>query len=110
MAERRKNAHTAQLDQITAQAFYHYNAPPHPKQIAEAQAALKRGIDEDWQASVQRYPDVLEYFYGLVEFTLPDDDDPAVKDPPLSALNGQRKSNRRNNTVPPVAALPPASY
>ncbi|GAB0137395.1 hypothetical protein EsDP_00005660 [Epichloe bromicola] len=95
LAERRKNAHTAHLEQITAHAFYHYNAPPHPNQIADAQAALKRGIDEDWQASVQRYPEVLEYFFGLAELTLPGDDDPAVKDPPLSALNGQRKATRR---------------
>ncbi|KAG5979031.1 hypothetical protein E4U55_005643 [Claviceps digitariae] len=96
LAERRKNAHTTHLDQITAHAFYHYNAPPHPNQIADAQAALKRGIDEDWQASVQRYPEVLEYFFSLVEMTLPGDHEPAVKDPPLSALNGQRKAHRRS--------------
>ncbi|KAG5953713.1 hypothetical protein E4U53_003505 [Claviceps sorghi] len=96
LAERRKNAHSTHLDQITAHAFYHYNAPPHPNEIADAQAALKRGIDEDWQASVQRYPEVLEYFFSLVEMTLPGDHEPAVKDPPLSALNGQRKANRRS--------------
>ncbi|KAK9435287.1 serine/threonine protein phosphatase [Metarhizium brunneum] len=96
LTERRKNAHTTHLDQITAHSFYHYNAPPHPNQIAEAQGALKRGIDEDWQASVQRYPEVLEYFYGLVELSLPADDEPAVKDPPLSALNGHRKATRRS--------------
>jgi len=99
LAERRKNAHTAHLDQISAHAFYHYNAPPHPNQIADAQAMLKRGIDEDWQASVQRYPEVLEYYFGLVELTLPADDEPAVKDPPLSALNGgSRKAIRRAGT------------
>lgn len=99
LAERRKNAHTVHLDQMAAHAFYHYNAPPHPNQIADAQAALKRGIDEDWQASVQRYPEVLEYYFGLVELTLPADDEPAVKDPPLSALNGHhhRKAARRQN-------------
>lgn len=48
--------------------------------------ALKRGVDEDWQTSVQRYPEVLQYFYSLVELSLPGDDDPMVKDPPLSAL------------------------
>ncbi|QUC16865.1 uncharacterized protein UV8b_01106 [Ustilaginoidea virens] len=96
LTERRKNAHSTHLDQITAHAFYHYNAPPHPNQIADAQATLKRGIDEDWQASVQRYPEVLEYFFSLVELTLPGDSEPAVKDPPLSALNGQRKATRRS--------------
>ncbi|PHH85124.1 hypothetical protein CDD83_864 [Cordyceps sp. RAO-2017] len=100
LAERRKNAHTTHLDQISAHAFYHYNAPPHPNQIADAQATLKRGIDEDWQASVQRYPEVLEYYFGLVELTLPADDEAAVKDPPLSALTGHRKATRRGGPGP----------
>ncbi|PFH61980.1 hypothetical protein XA68_15642 [Ophiocordyceps unilateralis] len=108
LAERRKNAHTIHLDQMAAHAFYHYNAPPHPNQIADAQAGLKRGIDEDWQASVQRYPEVLEYYFGLVELTLPADDEPTVKDPPLSALNGHhhRKAGRRQNhhSLPDVAS------
>lgn len=95
LADRRKNSHSDQMDRIHSQAWYHYNARPHPQQIADAEAALKRGIDEDWQASVQRYPEVLEYFFNLVELTLPSDDDPAVRDPPLSALNGHRKAARR---------------
>ncbi|EQK98310.1 hypothetical protein G6O67_000655 [Ophiocordyceps sinensis] len=119
LAERRKNAHTTHLDQISAHAFYHYNAPPHPNQIADAQATLKRGIDEDWQASVQRYPEVLEYYFGLVELTLPADDEPAVKDPPLSALTGHRKATRRagggdgsssNNSGPFAAVAAPPSF
>jgi hypothetical protein len=95
LTERRKTAHTTHLDRITAHAYYHYHQPPHPSQIAEAQQQLKRGIDEDWQASVQRYPEVLEYFFSLVELTLPSDDDPTVKDPPLSGINGHRKPQRR---------------
>ncbi|KYK59391.1 serine/threonine protein phosphatase [Drechmeria coniospora] len=99
LSERRKNAHTSHLDQMTAHTFYHYNAPPHPNQIADAQATLKRGLDDDWQASVQRYPEILEYYFGLVELTIPDDNDSAVKDPPLSALNGQRKAMRRRTVA-----------
>ncbi|KAH8781284.1 hypothetical protein F5883DRAFT_169984 [Diaporthe sp. PMI_573] len=41
----------------------------------------------------QVYP-VLEYFYSLVDYTLPEDDDPLVRDPPLSALSGRRKARR----------------
>ncbi|KAL7789051.1 hypothetical protein V8C37DRAFT_411407 [Trichoderma ceciliae] len=115
LAERRKTAHSAHLDHITAHAFYHYNAPPHPNQIAEAQATLKRGIDEDWQASVQRYPEVLEYFYSLIELTLPADDEAAVKNPPLTAP--PRKPSRRAGsisasagTAPPPAIAPPSSF
>ena len=96
LSERRKIAHSSHLDRITAHAYYHYNAPPHPSQLSEAQAALKRGIDEDWQASVQRYPEVLEYFYGLVELTLPANDEPSVKEPPLGALVSSRKVSRRS--------------
>ncbi|KAL7899366.1 hypothetical protein HDV63DRAFT_403406 [Trichoderma sp. SZMC 28014] len=106
LAERRKTAHSAHLDHITAHAFYHYNAPPHPNQIAEAQATLKRGIDEDWQASVQRYPEVLEYFYSLIELTLPADDEAAVKNPPLTAP--ARKPTRRAGSISVSAGTPAA--
>ncbi|KAI1845811.1 hypothetical protein JX265_000010 [Neoarthrinium moseri] len=96
LTERRKLQHQNHLDHLTQQAYHYYHAPPHPSQLDHANAALKRGVDEDWQASVQRYPEVLEYFYSLVELSLPSDDEPAVKDPPLSALNGSRKTNRRS--------------
>ncbi|KAK3956180.1 hypothetical protein QBC32DRAFT_203536 [Pseudoneurospora amorphoporcata] len=95
LTERRKTAHATHLDDITAHAWQYYQAPPHPNQLASAQAKLKRGIDEDWQASVQRYPEVLEYFYSLVELTLPDDGDASVKDPPLNALSGPRRLSTR---------------
>ncbi|TDZ38881.1 hypothetical protein C8034_v005898 [Colletotrichum sidae] len=102
LTERRKIAHTAALERITATAYHYYHAQPHPDEIAQAQANLKRGIDEDWQSSVQRYPEVLEYFYSLVHLELPLDTDPAVKDPPLSALSGSRKPSRRSQ--PPAIA------
>jgi hypothetical protein len=96
LTERRKAAHAQHLERLSAHAYHYYHSQPHPNELASAQAQLKRGIDEDWQASVQRYPEVLEYFYSLVELTLPDDNEQAVKDPPLSALNGgPRKGARR---------------
>ncbi|KAI0484725.1 hypothetical protein GGR56DRAFT_38969 [Xylariaceae sp. FL0804] len=101
LSERRKVAHSQHLEQLRVHASYYYNQPPHPNDIASAQANLKHGIDEDWQASVQRYPEVLEYFFGLVGTTLPEDHDPAVKDPPLSALNGARKPPRQSASVAP---------
>ncbi|KAK6194211.1 hypothetical protein LQW54_011671 [Pestalotiopsis sp. IQ-011] len=103
LTDRRKATHASVESHIQQRAWSYYNAPPHPQELAQAQAALKRGIDEDWQASVQRYPEVLEYFYSLVDLSLPADDDAAVKDPPLSALNGVRKTNRRSMAVPPTA-------
>lgn len=72
-------------------------APPiHPisvqqlqSQIAEAHADFKRGIDLDWKASVLRYPEVLDYFYSLVELRLPSDDDARVIQPPFAAAGYQ---------------------
>jgi hypothetical protein len=107
LTERRKTAHAQHLERLQAHSYHYYRAPPHPSQIADAQAQLKRGIDEDWQSSVQRYPEVLEYFYSLVELTLPDDNENAVKDPPLSALNGPRsKPGRRVGAATTVASGP----
>lgn len=31
---------------------------------------LRRGIDEDWRMAVQRYPEVLDYFYTMVGWTV----------------------------------------
>ncbi|KAJ8113413.1 hypothetical protein OPT61_g4453 [Boeremia exigua] len=72
-------------------------APPiHPvyiqqlqSQIAEAHTDFKRGIDLDWKASVLRYPEVLDYFYSLVELRLPSDDDMRVARPPFAAADYQ---------------------
>jgi hypothetical protein len=107
LTERRKAAHAQHLERLSAHAYHYYHSQPHPNELAAAQAQLKRGIDEDWQASVQRYPEVLEYFYSLVELTLPDDNEQAVKDPPLSALNGgPRKGARRVGAATTVASGP----
>jgi hypothetical protein len=106
LTEQRKAAHAQHLDRLSAHAYHYYHSAPHPNELAAAQAQLKRGIDEDWQASVQRYPEVLEYFYSLVELTLPDDNETAVKDPPLSALSGPRKGARRVGAATTVASGP----
>lgn len=99
---RRMQAHEQHMERVTAQAYHYYHAPPHPNDITAAQATLKRGIDEDWQSSVQRYPEVLEYYFSLVDLVLPNDNDPMVQDPPLSALSGSRKVTRRAIFAPPA--------
>lgn len=48
-----------------------------------ADAALKRKINQLWCEAVQTYPSSLDHFYSLADFSLPSDDDPAVRDPPL---------------------------
>lgn len=58
-------------------------------QIGEANAEVKRGIDADWRASVLRYPEVLDYFYSLVELKLPSDRSPRVVEPPFAVAGYQ---------------------
>ncbi|RSL82310.1 hypothetical protein CEP51_005232 [Fusarium floridanum] len=41
----------------------------------------RQETNEAWAANVLRYPDTLEHFFGLVEYTFPNDGDPAVTDP-----------------------------
>lgn len=48
-----------------------------------ADAALKRKINQLWCEAVQTYPSSLDHFYSLADFSVPSDDDPAVRDPPL---------------------------
>lgn len=42
---------------------------------------------------------MLEYFYGLVDLNIPSDDDPGVRDPPLSALGGVAMGRERERKV-----------
>ena len=97
LADKRKTAHSEHLDRINSQAYYQYNMRPHPQTIQDAEDNLKRGIDEDWKNSVSRYPEVLSYFFNLVELSIPSDDDPQVREPALPGPNGHRKAPRRSH-------------
>ncbi|KAH7019510.1 hypothetical protein EDB80DRAFT_701010 [Ilyonectria destructans] len=94
LVEQRKEAHMAHLHRVAED-----HPPPHLSEIAAAQARLKQGMSEDWQASVQRYPEVSKYFYSLVRLDLPYDDQSAVRNPPLGALNGSRIARRNNEAT-----------
>lgn len=91
----RKQAHLAYLASLpNYEIFMRYsgNPPIHPMyisqlqgQIQDAHTELKRGIDADWRSSVLRYPEVLDYFYSLVDLRLPDDRSQCVVEPPFAA-------------------------
>jgi hypothetical protein len=98
LTNRRKTLHSSTIQHITDRAYHYYHAPPHPSELIAADAELKRGIDDDWKASVQRYPEVLEYFYGLVDLSLPGEEEDGVRDPPLSALGGGKRGVRVRST------------
>ncbi|PSR83682.1 hypothetical protein BD289DRAFT_461227 [Coniella lustricola] len=104
LSDARKAAHAAHINRITQHAAIYFSAPPHPSEIEDAQRELKRAIDEDWQVSVQRYPEVLQYYYGLVDFTVPDEDAPSIQSPPLLAGMRQPLPKRRMGGVDTSAA------
>ncbi|KAF3006659.1 hypothetical protein E8E13_008312 [Curvularia kusanoi] len=95
----RQTAQTAYLNSLPnyeiymrfsgAPPIHHFAIQQLQSQIAEAHADFKRGIDLDWKASVLRYPEVLDYFYSLVELRLPNDDDNRVVQPPFAAAGYQ---------------------
>jgi hypothetical protein len=120
----RKAAHSAYLASLPNYSIYmQYSGHPpiHPmyidnlqRQIAEAHAELKRGIDADWRASVLRYPEVLDYFYSLVELKLPSERSSRVVEPPFAAagyadtgfmvhsrLGKEKKKKRRDSSLAP---------
>lgn len=113
LTTRRKDLHTAHIRRLTDRAYRYYGTPPHPQELANAELELKRGVDEDWKAAVQRYPEVLDYYYGLVDLSLPGDDEAQVSDPPMSALAGGKQRvrlrhhsserKRRRSRVEPIA-------
>jgi hypothetical protein len=95
LSSTRKQAHSAYLASLPNYSIYmQYSGHPpiHPVyvaqlqgQIAEAHAELKRGTDADWRASVLRYPDVLNYFYSLIDLRIPSERSPRVVEPPFAA-------------------------
>ncbi|KAF2757809.1 hypothetical protein EJ05DRAFT_424993, partial [Pseudovirgaria hyperparasitica] len=95
MTKVRNTAHTTYLSSLPYYSIYMQysgNPPLHPvavqqlqHQIREAHAELKRGIDADWRASIQRYPEVLDYFFSLVELRLPNHPLGSMEPPPFGA-------------------------
>jgi hypothetical protein len=91
MVEIRKQQYEAHLGTIPYYELYKIYAgrPPIPPpqlhelrmQMSAAQGAYQRGIDEDWKNSLQRYPEVLDYYFNLVEFKLPGEKSVAVQEP-----------------------------
>jgi hypothetical protein len=75
-------------------------------QMSTAQIAYQRGIDEDWKNSLQRYPEVLDYYFNLVEFKLPAEKSVAVQEPVfggrVDSEMKRRESKARKNMPPPM--------
>lgn len=122
LSAHRKAAHAAYLASLpnyTVYMQYSGHPPIHPgyiaqlqTQISDAHAELKRGIDADWRASVLRYPEVLDYFYSLIEIQIPSARSPRVVEPPFAAASYTdrgfgppkelKKKKRRDSIQPSV--------
>lgn len=67
-------------------------------------ADTKHKLNQLWRDAIRTFPETLKYFYSLAEFTLPPDDDPAVRDPPLPArrpMRGRHIKQERSETSGP---------
>lgn len=72
----RMEAHRNYLQSLPYYTLYHqYNGRPplNPQQlanihsqIARANVILQQGVDQDWRTSCLRYPEILDYYLGLV--------------------------------------------
>ncbi|KAH0541458.1 hypothetical protein FGG08_004067 [Glutinoglossum americanum] len=93
LVSHRNHQHQMHINYLHQSAATYHLRGVDPWTIEQAEIELKRGIDEDWRQSVRRYPEVLDYFYGLVDLNLPSDSAPQVADPPLDG--GLRKLRGR---------------
>jgi hypothetical protein len=78
-------------------------------QMAAAQSAYQRGIDEDWKNSLQRYPEVLDYYFNLVEFKLPGEKSVAVQEPVFGGRvdpEMKRRESKGRKRMPPMQPPP----
>ncbi|KAF4337449.1 serine threonine phosphatase [Fusarium beomiforme] len=66
----------------------------------------KENVNEAWRDSVQRYPEVLEYYFRLIELTLPAEADPRVKEPPLGKLQRELPRMQRPDMSSDLWARP----
>ncbi|RSL68855.1 hypothetical protein CEP53_002420 [Fusarium sp. AF-6] len=86
-----------------------------------ASGLSRQETNEAWAANVFRYPETIEHFFSLVEYTLPSDGEPAVTDPkprpPHSIFPRPRGTRHRHNyrekpsyREEPIWRSPPSSY
>lgn len=92
-----KDAHALRLDQLAAQSLYHHGPGARPARAAidRAHGEYRHNVNRAWRCAVQRYPEVLDYFFSVVHLSVPADNDPAVRNPPYTKLGTLRTASRR---------------
>ncbi|CAK1357495.1 hypothetical protein CB0940_07775 [Cercospora beticola] len=110
MRAMRVEAHRNYLQTLPFYTLYHrYNgAPPLApaqlqlihSQINAAHHTLQQGVDQDWRTSCMQYPQVLDYYFNLVNVRLPNDNDPMIADPRFGApKDPPRRVKERRESV-----------
>lgn len=111
-------AHLATIPYYDLYKIYSGRPPISPAQLHElrmqmstAQNAYQRGIDEDWKNSLQRYPEVLDYYFDLIEFKLPSDKSVAVQEPVFgrrvdAEAKGKESKGRKRMMMQPPPLVP----
>lgn len=125
MRRQQYEAHLESLPCYNLYKIYKGSPPISPPQLYQlqlginaAKRALQSGIDADWQASLQKYPEVLDHFFSLVELTVPSDKSLAQTPPQFGSKkrrDSMEKSKPTRHKPPPISpgaqsAFPPGAY
>jgi hypothetical protein len=86
--------------------------------MRQAREYLQQGLNQDWAACLQKYPETLDYYFGLVSVEVPGDDDPRVEQPVVMGGQGERKRRKKDRIkeggfgggMPPVQNNQPFAY
>lgn len=92
LADHHETEYRERIIEIESCPAPYYNSPQFFEELDHEEAKLKFNINEAWKASVQRYPEVLKYFYSLVDISRPNDSDDCVTSPPIYPNDVMRPS------------------
>lgn len=105
----RKAQYEAELAAIPCYTVFHRwngNPPIHAVQLAHlhaemghARARHQQRIDQDWRGVCLRYPEVLDYYFAMVEYSVPHPDDAMLTDPQFGRPVDQRRLKARRDSI-----------
>lgn len=85
--------------------------------MRQAYEHMHRTLDKDWQNCLQKYPELLDYYFSLVGVELPDEEDARVEHPTITNGEKKRKKDKKGrgisegfSGVPPIPANVPFGY
>ncbi|KAL1305558.1 hypothetical protein AAFC00_007165 [Neodothiora populina] len=78
--------------------------PPHQlenlkAQIHQAWEHMHRTLDKDWQNCLQKYPELLDYYFSLVKLEVPEEQDTRVEHPMINQGEKKRRRDKRRGSA-----------